>query len=90
MSRSYQFNVLGLGETFLENNKKQLEFVTQIIIQEIDKNETLVNEHVIEKYALPTKLLEIFDNGVSHLKEIKILYVEHGLRCFLTEIEIFK
>ena len=89
MDKNYQFNVLGLGETFLENNKKKLEFVTQLVVQETDKNGTLVNEHSIEKEALPTKLLEIFDKGVSHLKCIKVLYIEHGLRSFLTEIEIF-
>ena len=89
MDKSYQFNVLGLGETFLENNKKKLEFVTQLIVQETDKNGILVNEHSIEKESLPTKLLEIFDRGVSHLNNIKVLYIEHGLRSFLTEIEIF-
>lgn len=89
MSKDYQYNVLGLGEAFLENNKSKLEKVTQLLIQEEDKNGKLVNENTIDKYSLPTKLLELFDRGVSHLKYIKIYYIEHGLRQFLTDIEIF-
>lgn len=87
---NYQYNVLGLGEAFLENNSRLLLNVKQMVIQEIDRDNKLVNEHIFNKDELPIKLLEIFDNGVSHLKEIKIVYIEHGLRQNLTEIEIFK
>lgn len=87
---NYQYNVLGLGEAFLENNARLLLNVKQMVIQEIDRDNKLVNEHIFNKDELPIKLLEIFDNGVSHLKEIKIVYIEHGLRQNLTEIEIFK
>lgn len=87
---NYQYNVLGLGEAFLENNASLLLNVKQMVIQEIDRDNKLVNEHIFNKDELPIKLLEIFDNGVSHLKEIKIVYIEHGLRQNLTEIEIFK
>ena len=87
---NYQYNVLGLGEAFLEKNASLLLNVKQMVIQEIDRDNKLVNEHIFNKDELPIKLLEIFDNGVSHLKEIKIVYIEHGLRQNLTEIEIFK
>ena len=87
---NYQYNVLGLGEAFLENNARLLLNVKQMVIQEIDRDNKLVNEHIFNKDELPIKLLEIFDNGVSHLKEIKIVYIENGLRQNLTEIEIFK
>ena len=89
MKKNYQYNVLGLGEAFLENYANRLVDVKQMIIQEIDKNGKLIDEHTFEKDALPIKLLEVFDKGVSHLKEIRICCIEHGLRQHLTEIEIF-
>lgn len=85
---NYQYSVLGLGEAFLEQYANRLVDVKQMIIQEIDKNGKLVDEHIFEKDALPTKLLSVFDKGVYHLKEIRICCIEHGLRLQLTEIEI--
>lgn len=89
MTKDYQINVLGLGETFLENNTERLKNVSQLVLQEIDKNDKLVGENIIEKDSLPIRMMELFDKGVSHLKVIKIYYIEHGLRYYLTEIEIF-
>ena len=89
MKGDYQYNVLALGEVFLDNNKQLLEKVSQMIIQEISKNDELVDEHVINKNNLPTSLLKVFDKGVTHLKEIKIFYIGDGLRQYLTSIEIF-
>lgn len=85
----YQLNVLGLGETFLEHNYEKLKNVTQMIIQKIGKDEKIVDEVQIEKDSLPNKLRDVFNSGVNGLKEIKILYIEHGLRNNLTEIQIF-
>lgn len=89
MKKNYQYNVLGLAETLLENNKNKLEKVVQMVIQEIDKNDVLIGDHMFDRDELPNKLLEVFDKGVSNLKSIKIYYIEHGLRQFLTDIEIF-
>ena len=89
MKRDYQYNVLGLGEVFLENNAEELKNVSQMIIQEITKEDVLIDEHSIQKESLPTELLKVFDKGVSHLKEIKIYYIINGLRQYLTSIEIY-
>lgn len=89
MNRDYQYNVLGLGEVFLENNKVLLEKVTQMVIQEVDKSKKIVDEHIFEKENLPNELLKIFDRGTSHLSEINIYYIGDGLRQYLTNIEIF-
>lgn len=85
----YQLNVLGLGETILEMKDEKLKNVTQLVIQKIDKNNKPIDEVIIDRDSLPNKLCEVFDSGVSGLKEIKILYIKYGLRNDLTEIEIF-
>lgn len=85
----YQLNVLGFGETILEMKNEQLKDVKQLIIQKIDKNNKPIDEVVVDRDSLPNKLCEVFDSGVSGLKEIKILYIKYGLRNDLTEIEIF-
>ena len=53
------------------------------------KNNKPIDEVVVDRDSLPNKLCEVFDSGVSGLKEIKILYIKYGLRNDLTEIEIF-
>lgn len=86
---NYQLNVLGFGETILEMKNEQLKDVTQLVIQKIDKDNKPIDEVMVDKDSLPNKLCEVFDSGVSGLKEIKILYIKHGLRNDLSEIEIF-
>lgn len=91
MSKDYQLkvNVHALGEAFLVNNAKQLTNVNQLVIQLIDKDETLVDEQTIDVNDLPNQLCKIFEDDVSDLKSINIFYIKYGLRYYLTDITIF-
>ena len=89
MKNDYQYNVLGLGEVFLDRYKDTLSLVTDIVIQQVDKNKEIVEEHTIFKENLPNELLKVFNNGVKGLSEIRICYIKDRLVNYLTSIEIF-
>jgi hypothetical protein len=89
MKSDYQYNVLGLGEVFLDRYKETLSLVTDIVIQQVDKNKEIVEEHTIFKENLPNELLNVFNNGVKELSEIRICYIKDRLVNYLTSIEIF-
>lgn len=91
MAKDYQLsvNVYALGEAFLVNNTERLKYVSQLVVQNIGKDDSIVDEQIIDMHTLPNKLCEVFDKGVNDLKSIDIFYIEHGLRYFLTDIKIF-
>lgn len=91
MSKDYQLkvNTISLGETFLAINANKLKDVKEMIIEKVDKNEKVSDSVTFEKEFLPSVLSEIFNEGVSEYKSIKIYYIEHNLKQYLTEIEIF-
>ena len=41
MKSDYQYNVLGLGEVFLDRYKDTLSLVTDNVIQQVDKNKKI-------------------------------------------------
>lgn len=87
-----KINTLSLGETYLERYADLLKNSNQLIIEKVNKEDIIVDSILFDKEMLPNKLFDIFENksnDLTSLKKIKILYIEHGLKNDLTEIQIF-
>ena len=81
-------NVIALSEVLLENNKSKLEFVSDLIIENVGKDDKIIKKE-IKKEDLTNELVKTFDGDVSSLKVINIKYIKNNTEINLSEINIF-
>lgn len=89
MDYQVKINVMALADTFLNNFKDKLVNVSELVIQKVRDN-NVIFEDVVDKDSFPSKLCDVFNNGVSDSDEIRIMYIECNIKNYLTEIKIFK
>ncbi len=81
-------NITALCEVFLENKQDELETVDELIISLIKKDNS--TEHfTIPKNELVSKMITIFENGLSNVRDIEINYYNNGELKKINGISIF-
>ena len=81
-------NITALCEVFLENKQDELETVDELIISLIKKDNS--TEHfTIPKNKLVSKMITIFENGLSNVRDIEINYYNNGELKKINGISIF-
>lgn len=88
MKENYVINIVGLCDSLLSMNKEKLKNIDDLLIEELDKNDVCIKSHNINKNELSKKIIEIFNDNVSSLKEISIYYYDNSIKQYLTGIEI--
>lgn len=81
-------NITALCEVFLENKQDELETVDELIISLIKKDNSTEN-FTIPKNELVSKMITIFENGLSNVRDIEINYYNNGELKKINGISIF-
>ena len=81
-------NITALCEVFLENKQGELETVDELIISLIKKDNS-TEDFTIPKNELVSKMITIFENGLSNVRDIEINYYNNGELKKINGISIF-
>ena len=81
-------NITALCEYFLENKQDELETVDELIISLIKKDNS-TEDFTIPKNELVSKMITIFENGLSNVRDIEINYYNNGELKKINGISIF-
>lgn len=88
MIEDYKYNLVSYASVILNNNKDKLKDINELILELITKDGNK-SEEIIQKDDLSDKLIEIFNNDVSHLSEVNINYKKDNFTNSLNGITIF-
>ena len=81
-------NITALCEVFLKNKQDELETVDELIISLIKKDNSTEN-FTTPKNELVDKMITIFENGLSNVRDIEINYYNNGELKKINGISIF-